>query len=86
MLTFRVNESMFINTLLSWLPTPSRRGNLWHFNRQNNKYFTSSRIFYPTKMCFTMYHQLFCEKLKEELFSKAIDDFQKNIGCGVRSN
>ena len=34
MRTFRVNESIFINALLSWLPTPSRRGNLWHFHRQ----------------------------------------------------
>ena len=31
---------------------------------KNDKQFTSSRIFFPTKICFMRYHQLFCAKLE----------------------
>ena len=31
---------------------------------KNDKQFTSSRIFFPTKISFMRYHQLFCAKLE----------------------
>ena len=44
---------------------------------KNEEYFTVSRIFCPTKICFISYHQLFCGKSKEKLFSKLLKIFRK---------
>ena len=84
MLIFRVNESVFINTLLSLLPTPSRRGNLWHFHRlkwQISYWFTytlsEEDMFYKVTSTFLW-------KTKRRAVLRTIDDFQKNADCGVR--
>ena len=46
-------------------------------SEKNEEYFTDSRIFCPTKICFISYHRLFCGKPKEKLFSKLLKIFRK---------
>ena len=51
---------------------------------KNDEYFNGSRIFGPTNICFIRYHQLFLWKTKRKAVLETIEDFQKNIGGGVR--
>ena len=69
MVTFFVSESIFINTLLSWLSTFFRGGNSWHFHPTKTTFRTGSGIFYPRKICSVSYHRRYFGKLGAAVYA-----------------